>query len=118
MLRLIRCRTCSHIQHSWQDRFCVACWSSDLEVKPTEGQGTLLSWATFHANYGLEGFTPPYSIGLVLLEDGLEIQCYLQGDVREARYGDRLVVVERDRDIGELAGAEEGGLRGVFVAPM
>jgi uncharacterized OB-fold protein len=89
---LLRCRQCLRIQHGWQDGCCTRCWSEQLDEVPVPEQAVLLSWATYHANYRLPGFAPPYSVGLVEFADSLRTPCLLLGDLSTAQFGAKLPV--------------------------
>lgn len=86
------CATCGNVQHRWQDRYCVSCWSPDLQQTPAGPEATLLSWATYHTDYRLDGFRPPYTVGLVAFDGGPRVSCLLVGDLGQARYQARVPV--------------------------
>lgn len=89
------CSACGNVQHAWQNRYCVSCWSTELVRTPAGAEVTLLSWATYHTDYRLDGFVPPYSVGLVQFDEGPRTQCLLVGDLAQASYGKRIGVRAR-----------------------
>jgi uncharacterized OB-fold protein len=66
-LRLQRCRACDHPYFPPQP-FCPRCASDDVEVVRASGNGTLHSYVINHR--GAPGFTPPYVIAVVELDEG------------------------------------------------
>ena len=66
-LRLQRCRGCRSAYFPPQP-FCPRCWSADVDVIRSSGRGSLYSYVISHR--AAPGFTPPYVIGVVELEEG------------------------------------------------
>jgi uncharacterized OB-fold protein len=66
-LRLQRCRTCDRPYFPPQP-FCPRCTSDDVEVFLASGHGTLHSYVINHR--AAPGFTAPYVIAVVELEEG------------------------------------------------
>jgi uncharacterized OB-fold protein len=66
-LRLQRCRACAKAYFPPRP-FCPACGSRDIAVFPASGRGTLYSYVIHHRP--VPGFTPPYAIAVVTLEEG------------------------------------------------
>jgi uncharacterized OB-fold protein len=84
-MKIISCRACGYSQHASQDLYCINCWSENIEQRPISGRGILQSWVVYHKDYKL-GFALPYAVGCVELAEGPRIRCYLDGDVRSAKY--------------------------------
>ena len=66
-LRLQRCAACEHAYFPPRP-FCPACGSRDVAVFAASGRGRLYSYTIHHRQ--VPGFTPPYSIAVVELEEG------------------------------------------------
>jgi uncharacterized OB-fold protein len=66
-LRLQRCTACSHTYFPPRP-FCPRCASRDVAVFPASGRATLYSYVIHHRP--VPGFTPPYSIAVVTLQEG------------------------------------------------
>ena len=66
-LRLQRCLDCGEIYFPPRP-FCPKCLSRNVEVFAASGRATLLSYVISHR--AVPGFTPPYSIAIVELEEG------------------------------------------------
>lgn len=79
VLHLQRCRDCGAYQHPPRHR-CPACGSAVLEWVPSEGRGTLYSWAVTHRAYD-PGWADqlPYVTGVVELEEGVRLVGALEG---------------------------------------
>lgn len=116
-LTLRRCRSCDNLQHGWQDRYCVHCWSSELETKPARGGATLLSWATYHSDYRLSDLAAPYTIGLIKLDEGPQLPCLLAGDASVAGFQLRITAEAGPAGSGTLQPEATGPLRAIVVQP-
>ncbi len=66
-LRLQRCTQCSHTYFPPRP-FCPRCACRDVEVYQASGKATLHSYVISHMP--APGFTPPYSIAVVQLQEG------------------------------------------------
>ena len=66
-LRLQRCAACAHVYFPPRP-FCPQCASQDVCVFRASGRATLYSYVIHHR--AAPGFTPPYSIAVVQLEEG------------------------------------------------
>jgi len=66
-LRLQRCAACNHVYFPPRP-FCPQCASADVSVLRASGRATLYSYVIHHRP--TPGFTPPYSIAVVQLEEG------------------------------------------------
>jgi uncharacterized OB-fold protein len=67
-LRLQRCDACSHTYFPPRP-FCPVCMSRKVSVFPASGKATLYSYVINHRP-AAPGFTPPYAIAVVTLEEG------------------------------------------------
>lgn len=75
-LRLQRCRACSRPYFPPQP-FCPHCASDDIEVFPASGHGTLHSYVINHR--AAPGFTAPYVIAVVELDEGVRLLTNIVG---------------------------------------
>ena len=66
-LRLQRCEECSHAYFPPRP-FCPRCASRRVAVFKASGRATLYSYVIHHRP--VPGFTPPYAIAVVALEEG------------------------------------------------
>jgi len=66
-LRLQKCAACSHVYFPPRP-FCPQCASTDVRLLRATGRATLYSYVIHHR--AVPGFTPPYSIAVVQLEEG------------------------------------------------
>jgi uncharacterized OB-fold protein len=66
-LRLQRCTVCSHVYFPPRP-FCPQCAAQHIQVFRASGRATLYSYVIHHRP--TPGFTPPYSIAVVQLEEG------------------------------------------------
>ena len=66
-LRLQRCAACSHVYFPPRP-FCPQCAARDVQVFRASGRATLYSYVIHHRQ--VPGFTPPYAIAVVQLEEG------------------------------------------------
>jgi uncharacterized OB-fold protein len=66
-LRLQRCAACSKVYFPPRP-FCPACASREVGVFPASGRGVLYSYVIHHRK--VPGFTPPYAIAVVQLDEG------------------------------------------------
>ena len=66
-LRLQKCAECNHVYFPPRP-FCPKCASRDVSVVRASGRATLYSYVIHHR--AAPGFTPPYSIAVVELEEG------------------------------------------------
>lgn len=67
-LRLQRCDACDHVYFPPRP-FCPSCASRKVSVFPASGKATLYSYVINHRP-AAPGFTPPYAIAVVALEEG------------------------------------------------
>ena len=75
-LRLQRCGGCGDAYFPPRP-FCPGCGSRDVSVFAASGRGTLYSY-TIHQRR-VPGFTPPYSIAVVALEEGPRMMTNIVG---------------------------------------
>ncbi len=66
-LRLQRCDACGKAYFPPRP-FCPACASREVSVFAASGRGVLWSYVIHHRN--VPGFTPPYAIAVVQLDEG------------------------------------------------
>ena len=66
-LRLQRCDACAHVYFPPRP-FCPQCSGREVSVVRASGRATLYSYVIHHRP--APGFTPPYSIAVVQLEEG------------------------------------------------
>ena len=66
-LRLQRCDQCAHVYFPPRP-FCPACASRAVSILRASGRATLYSYVINHTP--VPGFTPPYAIAVVELEEG------------------------------------------------
>lgn len=66
-LRLQRCRACAHVYFPPRP-FCPRCASREVEVFRASGRATLYSYVIHQRES--PGFSPPYAIAVVALEEG------------------------------------------------
>ena len=66
-LRLQKCAACSHVYFPPRP-FCPQCASTNVGILRASGRATLYSYVIHHRP--VPGFTPPYSIAVVELEEG------------------------------------------------
>jgi hypothetical protein len=66
-LRLQQCTACSHVYFPPRP-FCPRCAAREVQVLRASGRATLYSYVIHHRP--VPGFTPPYSIAVVQLEEG------------------------------------------------
>jgi uncharacterized OB-fold protein len=99
-LAVQRCSACGD-RHFPQSPVCPSCLGDRQEWEVVSGQGTLLSWITFHRAYW-DGFAKdvPYDVCLVELDEGPIIVSNLVGTTEgQTAVGDRVeVVFERATD--------------------
>lgn len=75
-LRLQRCNACANCYFPPRP-FCAQCGSRDVEVVQASGRATLYSYTIHHRK--VPGFTPPYSIAVVELEEGPRMMTNIVG---------------------------------------
>ena len=75
-LRLQRCRACARAYFPPRP-FCPHCASRDVETFRASGRATLYSYVIHHRES--PGFTPPYAIAVVALEEGPRMMTSLVG---------------------------------------
>jgi hypothetical protein len=78
-LRLQRCRACARAYFPPRP-FCPHCASRDVETFRASGRATLYSYVIHHRE--APGFTPPYAIAVVALEEGPRMMTSLVGVVQ------------------------------------
>ena len=66
-LRLQKCAACSYVYFPPRP-FCPQCTSTHVTILRASGRATLYSYVIHHR--ATPGFTPPYSIAVVQLEEG------------------------------------------------
>lgn len=75
-LRLQRCTDCGHIYFPPRP-FCPTCGSRSVEVFTASGRGRLFSYVINHLPS--PGFTPPFAIAVVELEEGPRLMSNIVG---------------------------------------
>ena len=75
-LRLQRCSACSHVYFPPRP-FCPKCAARKVEWFKASGRGRLFSYVIHHRP--APGFTPPYSIAVVELEEGPRMMTNIVG---------------------------------------
>jgi uncharacterized OB-fold protein len=75
-LRLQRCDACAHAYFPPRP-FCPKCASREVSWFQASGRGTLYSYVIHHRP--VPGFTPPYSIAVVELEEGPRLMTNIVG---------------------------------------
>jgi hypothetical protein len=75
-LRLQRCNTCGKVYFPPRP-FCPACAARDVAVFAASGKGRLYSYVIHHRP--VPGFTPPYAIAVVELEEGPRMMTNITG---------------------------------------
>lgn len=66
-LRLQRCDACGHVYFPPRP-FCPSCASRQVSIFDASGKGRLYSYVIHHR--AVPGFTPPYAIAVVELDEG------------------------------------------------
>jgi uncharacterized protein len=62
--------------------FCPFCWSDEIEWRKIAGTGTLYTHTIVHANPPSHFVSElPYAIGIVRLDEGVQMMCHMQGDL-------------------------------------
>lgn len=75
-LRIQRCRHCEHVYFPPRP-FCPSCHSGEVEVIRASGKAKLYSYVISHRP--APGFTPPYAIAVVELEEGPRLMTNIIG---------------------------------------
>ncbi len=89
-----RCTVCG--RHQFYPRpFCLACQSDDVEWVAVVGGGTIYAQTTVHIQIA-PGFTPPYTVALVELDEGPRLLTNVPAG--ETRIGDRVRLMWRERN--------------------
>ncbi|BAM91007.1 hypothetical protein S58_50280 [Bradyrhizobium oligotrophicum S58] len=76
-LLLQRCDACAHVYFPPRP-FCPSCASREVSVFKATGKGTLYSYVINHRP-AAPGFTPPYAIAVVALEEGPRMMSNITG---------------------------------------
>ncbi len=76
-LALQTCLACGTVRYP-PGPVCHACLSPEAEWRPVSGSGEILSWVVFHKGY-LPGYTPPYNVIAVRLDEGPILMSNLEG---------------------------------------
>lgn len=88
-----RCTSCG--AHQFYPRpFCLACSGLELEWVAASGHATVYSKTTVRIPV-VDELTPPYSVGIVTLDEGPKLTTNLIGD--DVEIGDRVSVTWRER---------------------
>jgi uncharacterized OB-fold protein len=94
-LRLQRCAACGH--HQLYGRpYCLTCQSDDVAWVAAAGTGTLHSATEVHVQIA-EHFDPPYTVGLVELDEGPRLLTFVADGVA---IGDPVAIGFRPRAEG------------------
>ncbi len=73
------CSSCGHRQH-YPRSICTACGGTSLEFIESSGSGVVISWTTVHRSPDPEQFTPPYTLAVVELAEGVRCLARLEAD--------------------------------------
>jgi len=87
-----RCRACGYVFFPPQQYGCESCGapSDQIESVALAGRGALHSFATVHLYQG-KGIEAPFTVGVILLDDGPSIRSILAGRTGEGlKAGDRM----------------------------
>lgn len=93
VLRLQRCRSCQTAIH-YPRRWCLTCWSTDLEHFDARGTGVVVTFTIVHES-PFEAFDAhtPYVLAVVQLEEGPTMLSNIVGpDAFEVAIGDPVEV--------------------------
>ena len=106
-----RCRRCGYVFFPPQQYGCESCGAprEELEAVALPGRGKLHSLATVHLHQG-QGIQAPFTVGVILLDDGPAIRAVLTGRTGEdLKAGDRMSATmvsqgndEQGREVVEL----------------
>jgi len=74
------CRACGKA-HFPPRPFCPHCWAEEIEWRPATGRGTLYTYTIVRANPP-SAFVDllPYVIGIVRLDEDVQMMCHMLGD--------------------------------------
>jgi uncharacterized protein len=100
-LLLQRCQACSEAYFPPRP-FCKKCGSREVSVFEASGKGVLYSYVIHHRP--MPGFTPPYSIAVVQLEEGPRMMTNIVGcpQTPEALQLDMPVVVSFEKQNDDI----------------
>ena len=106
-----RCRRCGYVFFPPQRYGCESCGAppEELQTVALSGRGKLHSFATVHPHQG-KGIEAPFTVGVVLLDDGPAIRSILTNRTGEGlKAGDRMSATlvsqgsdEQGREVMEL----------------
>jgi len=102
------CRACGYVFFPPQNYGCESCGAppEKLEPKSLKGEGVLSSFATVNLHLG-KGIEPPFTVGVIVLDDGPAIRAVLTHKTDQGlKIGDRMravVVAGADDDSGAPA---------------
>jgi len=101
-LLLQKCKACSNTYFPPRP-FCKKCGSRDVEAFEASGKGVLYSYVIHHRP--MPGFTPPYSIAVVQLEEGPRMMTNIVGcpQTPEALQLDMPVVVTFEKQNDDIS---------------
>lgn len=86
------CPGCSRFQH-YPKPLCSACWSSELELRPLAGTGTIYTFGVVHRGPSKEFSDTPYVVGLIDLDEGVRMMsAIVTADPSAVHIGDRVRV--------------------------
>ncbi len=89
------CRACGYVFFPPQNYGCESCGASPekLEPKSLKGEGVLSSFATVNLHQG-KGIEPPFTVGVIVLDDGPAIRAVLTHKSGQGlKIGDRMRAV-------------------------
>jgi uncharacterized OB-fold protein len=100
-----RCAECGHVAFPPNPYGCEGCGAPAERLEPRElaGAGRLEAFATVHVPAG-KGVAPPFTVGVVLLDDGPAVRATLT-----SRTDTDLSIGRRVRSVLVPAGADEQG---------
>lgn len=89
-LVLQRCRSCARFVH-FPEASCPFCGGTELGWDPVSGHGRVHTFSTVHRSF-LPGFTPPYTVAWIDLDEGVRAFGTLLTGTDEPRIGAEVTV--------------------------
>jgi uncharacterized OB-fold protein len=91
-LLLPRCRDCE--ESFFPPRpFCPACWSDEIEWRPSTGTGEIYTFCIVRAYApSIHEHRLPFVIAIVRLDEGVQLLCNVEGPDDDLEIGDRVAV--------------------------
>jgi hypothetical protein len=79
-----RCKACGSLFFPKRS-LCLECGGRELETVPLAGLGRVASWTIIRA--APDGFEAPYAIGIIELNEGINLAAQIVGDLSELEIG-------------------------------